>query len=331
MGMFFVQSVRVLKMVKQQWKQSLLRFGVTVVFLWGRSSSKVCDGRLVRPKLGAAARLRPYVARDPLFFIRRLLRKTHSWLLSLLSTSSTFTMSNTAATAPNSDPASASEPAGDAAAAAAPGEATLLVSEFPPPPFYYPSSASLRPPPIPKEALQRGTRKAAAAAAKARAEAERQRLTTTTGESMMDPTGQVLGGVAAGTEDEEEEGEVVGVFGEIVEDPCMVEPLDHCEDPTVIREEVKRLNRKVVQGFVHLVQDLVNRPADNKKQRDELSHNVFLMVQEANKFREHQSREILIEVLQQQLERRLQLTKELEGRIAQADKLLCTDAAMEES
>jgi mediator of RNA polymerase II transcription subunit 7 len=66
------------------------------------------------------------------------------------------------------------------------------------------------------------------------------------------------------TAEEEEEGDVVGVFGEIVEDPIIVQPLDPCEDPTVIREEVKRLNRKVVQGFVSLVQDLVHRPAENK-------------------------------------------------------------------
>ena len=147
----------------------------------------------------------------------------------------------------------------------------------------------------------------------------------------MDQTGALLGGTVP-TDDDDDDGEVVGVFGEIVEDPLTVEPLDACEDPKVIRDEVKRLNRKVVQGFVHLVQDLVNRPAENKKQRDELSHNIFLMVQEANKFREHQSREILIEVLQQQLAERLKLTKELQGRIAQADKLLGTNTtAMDES
>jgi hypothetical protein len=115
---------------------------------------------------------------------------------------------------------------------------------------------------------------------------------------------------------------VVGVFGEIVEDPLMVRPLDVCEDPTVVRDEVKRLNRQVVQGFVRLVQDLVNRPAENKKQRDELSHNVFLMIQEANKFREHQARELLIDVLERQLAERLQLITELQERIEQADVLL---------
>ena len=63
---------------------------------------------------------------------------------------------------------------------------------------------------------------------------------------------------------EEEEGDVVGVFGEIVEDPLLVKPLDSCEDPVVIRDEVKRLNKEVVQGFINLLNDLVNRPAENK-------------------------------------------------------------------
>lgn len=92
----------------------------------------------------------------------------------------------------------------------APGEATLLVSEFPPPPFYYTEAAHLTPPEIPKDALERGTRRAAAAAARAREEAERLRLADEKAN-----TDAILGGVRADAE--EEEGDVVGVFGEIVE------------------------------------------------------------------------------------------------------------------
>jgi hypothetical protein len=237
-----------------------------------------------------------------------------------------------------------------------PGEATILVSEFPPPPFYYSFSHAgvLKPPEIPQEALIRGTLKAAANAARQRAEAEQQqRLAQTEGLEGADQTGAVLGGISTATStaaiasaigngenrnngvsitnngldfDKHNEGEgdetVVGVFGEIVEDPLMVQPLDVCEDPTIVRDEVKRLNRLVLQGFVRLVQDLVNRPAENKKQRDELSYNVFLMIQEANKFREHQARELLIELLERQLEERRQLIAELQIRITQADVLL---------
>lgn len=56
--------------------------------------------------------------------------------------------------------------------------------------------------------------------------------------------------------------------------------------------------------------------------RDELSHNVFLMLQECNKFREHQSRELLIELLEQQLAERKKLVAELQTDIARAEELL---------
>ena len=91
------------------------------------------------------------------------------------------------------------------------GKATLLVSEFPPPPFYYTEAATLTAPEIPLDALERGTRRAAVAAARARAEAERLRLS-----DEADTTDAILGGVPTGAETTEE-GDVVAVFGEIVE------------------------------------------------------------------------------------------------------------------
>jgi hypothetical protein len=136
-----------------------------------------------------------------------------------------------------------------------PGEATILVSEFPPPPSYFRTAVNLEPPEIPQDALTRGTLRAAAAARRMRAEAEQIRLG-------KDATDAILGGVVK--DDEEEEGQVVAVFGEIVEDPLRFEPLDTCEDPTVIRDQVKHLNIEVVQGFIRLVQDLVHRPMENK-------------------------------------------------------------------
>jgi hypothetical protein len=90
------------------------------------------------------------------------------------------------------------------------GEAQLLVSEFPPPPFYYTIAANLSPPEIPKEALERGTNRAAAAAAQAREAAERLRLADESAN-----TDAILGGVRADVQ--EEEGDVVAVFGEVVE------------------------------------------------------------------------------------------------------------------
>lgn len=194
------------------------------------------------------------------------------------------------------------------------GEAALLVSEFPPPPFYYGRAASLAPPAIPTEALERASKRAAAKASAAHAEAERMRLQL--GEA--DNTDAILGGVLA---KEDEDGEVVAVFGEIVEDPNLVQVQDNCEDPTVVRDEVYKLNKDVMRKFVKLVQELVHRPLDNKKHRDELSHTVFLMLQECNKFREHQAREILINVLEKQLEERQEAVKALRSEIARASEL----------
>jgi hypothetical protein len=157
-----------------------------------------------------------------------------------------------------------------------PGEATLLVSEFPPPPYYYrlagsgPGGGGLLPPPIPTEAISRGTRRAAAAAARAREAERRQRLAEQqlcSTEQLLGPdeTDTILGGVVKDTKEQaDEEGDVVAVFGEIVEDPLLVEPVDYCEDPYVVREEVKRLHRVVLRTFVHMVQDLVHRPLENK-------------------------------------------------------------------
>lgn len=63
-------------------------------------------------------------------------------------------------------------------------------------------------------------------------------------------------------------------------------------------------------------------PFLNRKQRDELSHNVFLMIQECNKFREHQAREILIDLFEKELEQRIEILAKLRDQVAHADELL---------
>jgi MED7 protein len=72
-------------------------------------------------------------------------------------------------------------------------------------------------------------------------------------------------------------------------------------------------------------------PHEHRKRRDELAHNVFLMLQECNKFREHQARELLIELLEQQLASRKTLTAELKVTIARADELLNSDGGKNEN
>jgi hypothetical protein len=125
----------------------------------------------------------------------------------------------------------------------APGEATLLVSEFPPPPFYYALAATLTPPAIPKDALARGTQQAAAAAARARAKSERLRLSHAGGGDDADKTDAILGGVrtdGGASKDDDDEGEVVGVFGEIVEVRfvCSFVHLEPCGAVAMVRYQM---------------------------------------------------------------------------------------------
>jgi len=72
-------------------------------------------------------------------------------------------------------------------------------------------------------------------------------------------------------------------------------------------------------------------PIAYRKTRDELSHNVFLMLQECNKFREHQARETLIELLQKQLEERKRLVRELQAAVSEADELFGGDDKQKEN
>jgi multidrug resistance efflux pump len=71
----------------------------------------------------------------------------------------------------------------------------------------------------------------------------------------------------------------------------------------------KETTQKLIQTFFFV----------KRKRRDELSHNIFLMLQECNKFREHQAREVLISMLQQQLESRQAALSELKEEVREAE------------
>jgi mediator of RNA polymerase II transcription subunit 7 len=144
-------------------------------------------------------------------------------------------------------------------------EPQLLVKEFPPPPNYYRLAAIeglLTPPVIPRDAVARGTRKS-------RQEADRLRKVALSHGFGVETD---AGGAASGNNDnndnddndgdgESDNQDVTAVFGEIVEDPTMLEPFDTCPDPTKIRDEVQRLNRTVLQLFISLTKDLGGRSA----------------------------------------------------------------------
>jgi len=196
----------------------------------------------------------------------------------------------------------------------------LLVSEFPPPPFYYQEYSSLSPPLIPRKCFELASEKATFVAKAAAAATERLRLMSVT--STAEEQAAEINALQLQTLSEFKEGEVVAVFGEIVEDPTLAHVEDICEDPTTVRDTIYRLNKEVTHGFVTLVNELVHRPLDNKKCRDELSHNLFLMLKECNKYREHQAREILIETLEKQLMCREEAKTELKEQISKATQAL---------
>ena len=238
--------------------------------------------------------------------------------------------------APPGPSAPAAPPAPAAPGVDADDDGMMLVTEFPPPPYYYhlasrsaPPDRRLAPPEIPRRAFRVAAKRVAAQRRRAREESERIRLES-------EGRGGASDGVA--TEDgapdrpspaddddsidpDDDSEPVVSAFGEIVEDPTLTAE-EECHDPAVIRENVRRLNRAVLRRFLDLVRKLARDPADGKRDRDELSHNIFLMLQECNKFREHQAREILIAALEDQLEERTRGLESLRRQIGEADDAL---------
>eukprot|EP00594_Rhizosolenia_setigera_P002600 CAMPEP_0178947894 /NCGR_PEP_ID=MMETSP0789-20121207/5159_1 /TAXON_ID=3005 /ORGANISM="Rhizosolenia setigera, Strain CCMP 1694" /LENGTH=313 /DNA_ID=CAMNT_0020628177 /DNA_START=1 /DNA_END=942 /DNA_ORIENTATION=- len=237
----------------------------------------------------------------------------------------------------------------------------LLVSEFPPPPFYYKSYASLKPPKIPSQKLKEYSEKAAfivkdavrVMEAKyeekksAEDEVENKNLikstenkknnkNTETNTTNEEDKGETSSSVVKMDEEklkqihEQLQKNITTVFGDvIIEDPIHVSVPDDCSEPQRVQKKIKQLNRKVVNSYIKLVGELVhdNDAFSNniKKCRDELSHNVLLMLHEANKFREHQAREILIGVLETQLKQRKEalemLKKEIQDGKLALDKM----------
>ena len=59
-----------------------------------------------------------------------------------------------------------------------------------------------------------------------------------------------------------------------------------------------------------------------RKSLNELSHHIFTMLYESNKLREHQARETLISVLEEQLQQRQALVYELRTNIQKASDAL---------
>lgn len=161
-------------------------------------------------------------------------------------------------------------------------EDMLLVSEFPPPPPYYalasrniPINKRLVPPDIPLRAFRVAAKKVLRERKRAREESEQIRLAACAGDDAAGASGITDGKTEnevktekLDTDDDsidpdDPNEKVVAVFGEIVEDPTLTVELE-CDDPSLIQENVKRLNQEVLKGFLKLVRVLVNDPSENK-------------------------------------------------------------------
>ena len=76
-------------------------------------------------------------------------------------------------------------------------------------------------------------------------------------------------------------GDVLAVFGEIVEDPnLVVDPGGDIDDggPAATRSRMRSLNREVMVQFLDLVNKLVKDPTKNKESREELGRLLADMV-----------------------------------------------------
>lgn len=208
------------------------------------------------------------------------------------------------------------------------GNDAELVSEFPPPPFYYAQASTLNPPQIPHDKILRSTNKTVADR-KAKELEDRAKLSLGTSEADAAAVdGGVLGGDVPDFDKKTtgpDEGPIVAVFGDesYLEDPDLVPVEEDCDDPEIVKGEVSRLNREIIKGFITLVGDLIDAPLDHETCRNKLLQNFELMLKECNKFRQHQAREIMIEVLESQLTDRQSATKELNGQINEANLVLC--------
>ena len=80
------------------------------------------------------------------------------------------------------------------------------------------------------------------------------------------------------------------------------------------------VQRSIIHGMCVCV--LYTDHLFDRKRRDELSHNTFLMLQECNKFREHQAREVLIELLEKQLVGRREALLVLKEQVQKANEAL---------
>ena len=232
----------------------------------------------------------------------------------------------------------------DAAASQQEGEAQCLVSEFPNPPPYYklfggslPADQVPPPPPIPTAKLEATAQKVAAiTAAVQRIRSEQS--DTLVGVDPNSPVAAAAHAAIAAAAVPPNLAEVVSIFGEVVEDPLLRIPHEKkeggsdedsrkeetCDDPSDVAREMKRINHRIMTSFVALTNVLLQEPAAARSELVKVSKWLVRLLEQSNRYREHQARENLIAVLEETAEAKRTALEEVER------DLEVTEAALEE-
>lgn len=211
------------------------------------------------------------------------------------------------------------------------GEAQCLVSEFPNPPPYYklfaslPANALPPPPPIPTSKLEATAEKVAKITAAVQKIRDEQQDTLVG----VDPNSAVAAAAHAAIAEASAPPnleEVVSIFGEVVEDPLLriVNEKETCDNPKDIAQEMKKVNQDIMTSFVTLTQVLLQEPEAAREELVKVSKLLIRLLEESNRYREHQARENLIAILEEKMEAKQKALEEVER------DLEATQAAMEE-
>ena len=199
------------------------------------------------------------------------------------------------------------------------GEAQCLVSEFPNPPPYYklfaslPANALPPPPPIPTSKLEATATKVAEITAAVQKIREEQQDTLVG----VDPNSAVAAAAHAAIAEASappDLEEVVSIFGEVVEDPLLrkVNEKETCDNPKDIAQEMKNVNQDIMTSFVTLTQVLLQEPEAAREELVKVSKLLIRLLEESNRYREHQARENLIAVLEEKVEAKRKALEEVE-------------------
>ena len=214
------------------------------------------------------------------------------------------------------------------------------MSEFPNPPPYYrlfgdslPADQLPPPPPIPTAKLEATAQKVAEITSAVQQIRDEQSDTLVG----VDPNSLVAAAahaaIAAATVPPNLE-EVVSIFGEVVEDPLLRIPHEKeegevrrettCDDPSDVAREMKTINRQIMTSFVTLTNVLLQEPAVARSELVKVSKLLVRLLEQSNRYREHQARENLIAVLEETAEAKRTALAEVER------DLEVTEAALEE-